>query len=416
MFEGSFLYERKFLERFIFTDYFTDEERLILLEILSDFKGDMITESLIESYTEKEFLFEKIGSISPISGTKPIKNIFKIKRFKPSGAIKATNYSKLSKLNVLKKPSRIRYRDIHTIGRKLRGASTTIKWFIKVILEEFDKSFLFFTKASQRDVNVSASWIIKKYPNIKLAAERVKTNEKSYLSDLLGFFNDKLLKKVRNLFKGLVSKSVKESLLFDGESSGLLLEMERFLETYNDYDKPKTSSVVGTINKIRQGVGKDEVRLPKGTIGKIKFFIKNSIKSISDVIDLFYKGRTKLTLYTVGKVVEKLGGPSMPDGGIDNIALIYTYSGIHSQGGFLGGGMMKNWKRSLGLGIRQGVSSTVSLISPALGIVGLGIPYILKLIKISKKIQVTNMIIRIASGEAKVVKTGDTRFFGKNVE
>ena len=76
MFEGSFLYERKFLERFIFTDYFTDEERLILLEILSDFKGDMITESLIESYTEKEFLFEKIGSISPISGIKPIKNIF----------------------------------------------------------------------------------------------------------------------------------------------------------------------------------------------------------------------------------------------------------------------------------------------------------------------------------------------------
>lgn len=302
-----------------------------------------------------------------------------------------------------------------TVGNKVVQAAKAIKFLVTTILKEFDKAYLFFTKGSKRDVQVSAVWTLKKYPVVKKQASKATGDEKEYFESVIKFLSKDIFGKIKNIFKSAVNKGVHESVIFDEDGYLLVSEV---LEYLNE------NKAINLINKAHNFVGKDDMdmKLPDGVIPKIKNIVEKALDTIDSIMDTIWNARTRATLAGFAKGISMIGGPKPPDGGFKHTSIVYTYSGIHTHGGALGGGMMKNWKHTLGFGVRQAVGkavdATTAIASHSVGILGMGIPYLFKLIKIIKKIQVTSLILKISAGDEKAIKVNlkDDSFTKKDVE
>ena len=303
---------------------------------------------------------------------------------------------------------------IKIAGKKIADAAKAVKDFISVILKEFNKTFMVFSKAAEQDVRVAATWTIQKYHNIARAAKKAKKDEKTYFENVIKYFEN-IKNKVKDAFTSGVQQGVKESLLYDDGIFDLLNE-DLTLKPTKKILKKITKTVDNTMKKQLVQKDDDHGPLPKGTKGKIFHNIEMAVYKVGDIIDIIEKNITGTGLKAFAHGLAAAGGPSVPENNFPHTSLIYTYSGIHHSGK---GGILKNWKTPLRMALNHGATKGgVALAATAtapLSIIGLGIGTLVKVLGMVKKSQITAMILKMSSGDeemAKITKRSTKMFSG----
>lgn len=367
--------------------YFTEEESLELKEFINNSTDDMLKEG--------------IGNF--------MKNVVhKIKKA-PSVIAHGIKKAAVATGNMAKSAGA----KIKTVGTKIANAAIAVKDFIGIVLKEFNKSFMLFTKDAEKDVRVAATWTIQKYSNIENAAKKAKKEEKMYFESVIKFFEG-IKDKIKNAFKSGVEGGVKESLneygIFDllTEDLNIKPSMKTFKKITHKVDK--------VMKKELQQGDHDHGTMPKGTKAKIFHNVELAVYKIGDILDIIEKNATEVGIKGFAMGVAAAGGPKKPENGFPYTSLVYTYSGIHHSGK---GGLLKNWKTPLRMmlnhgGVKGGAALAATATAP-LSLIGLGIGILVKVLNMVKKAQITAMILKMAGGDEpmkKITKRSTKMFSG----
>jgi len=380
--------DRKFLLNFS-NDllYFTEEESLELKEFINN--------------SSDEMLIEGIGNF--------MKNV--VHKIKQSPSVIKHGIKKASSSigSTLKSAGQ----KIKTVGTKIANAAIAVKDFIGVVLKEFNKSFMLFTKDAEKDVRVAATWTIQKYNNIEKAAKKAKKEEKMYFESVIKFFEG-IKDKIKNAFKSGVESGVKESLNEYGVFDLLTedLKIKPSIKTF----KKITHKVDKVMKKELQQGDHEHGAMPKGTKAKIFHSVELAVYKVGDILDIIDKNTTEIGLKGFAAGIAAAGGPKKPEGGFPYTSLVYTYSGIHHSGK---GGLLKNWKTPLRMmlnhGAVKGAAALAATATAPLSLIGLGIGTLVKVLNMVKKAQITAMILKMAGGDEpmeKITKRSTKMFSG----
>lgn len=290
---------------------------------------------------------------------------------------------------------------------------------------------------------------MKKYPYIARASEKSTKSELTWFDNVSEWYH-KTIENFKEKFRSTFIKSVEDGIdktkdIKIDESSIETLK----LKTKEISKKFKNNLDKELVRKRKEGTIKKEVSFDEltdfsdssfsykwvgGYVGKVFGFcfpyVMNAINHVVDVMDVFTKNFALMSLDMYSTVIEKCSGIKKPRTKFNNTAVIYTHAGIHSQGGVLSGGMFKNWKKALGVGIREAIKwtlrKTMFVVNPITALISTVISTLIVILENAKKVWVTNLIIkisakRISKSHVKKIETtmlsgGIKNFFSKNVE
>lgn len=396
-------YEEDIIAEDMAIDIFADRKFLL------NFADDLSFFTLEESLELKSFIHDSTDEMLKEGIGNFMKNV--VHKIKKAPSVIAHGIKKAASAtgNMVKSAGA----KIKTVGTKIANAAIAVKDFIGVVLKEFNKSFMLFTKDAEKDVRTAATWTLQKYDNIAKAAKKAKKDEKGYFEAVIKFFEG-IKDKIKNAFKSGVESGVKESIyeygLFDLLTEKLSIKPS--IKTFK-----KITHKVNTVMKkeLQQG-DHDHGPMPKGTKAKIFHKVELAVYKVGDVLDVVEKNVTETGIKGFAAGVAAAGGPKKPEGGFPYTSLVYTYSGIHHSGK---GGLLKNWKTPLRMmlnhGAVKGGAALAASASAPLSLIGLGIGALVKVLNMVKKAQITAMILKMAGGDEpmeKITKRSTKMFSG----